>query len=168
MLRFFAGDGVSNVSRRPDIASVIILGRFGQRMTESEYAYEVDVPTRYRDMDPMGWVHNSVLLVYVEEARMGYFNDVLDVPSGEVDGAIARQEIEYASAVESLDEVTVRYRVSELGTSSLTTEFEVESDGQLSASGAVTFVVLDEDREPMTIPDRWRRLIREFEQTPVE
>lgn len=168
VFRFDAGDTLDPDFCDADIDRVIIIGRHTQRMTDSEYAYEVDVPTRYRDIDAMGWVHNSVLLVYVEEARMGYFSDVLDIPSGEVDGAIARQEIEYASAVESLDDVTVRYRVSELGTSSLTTEFEVESDGQLAASGGVTFVVLDEDREPKTIPDRWRRTIRQFEHTPVE
>ena len=151
-----------------EIASVMILGRVAHCMTDSAYAYEVAVPTRYRDLDPMGWVHNSVLLVYVEEARMGYFDDVLDIPDGEVDGAIAHQEIEYASAVESLDDVIVRYRVNELGTSSLTTEFEVESDGQLATSGTVTFVVLDENRQPLTIPDRWRRAIRQFEHHTVE
>lgn len=146
------------------IVRVIPLAELGLRVT---YAYEVDVPTRYRDLDIMGWVHNSVLLVYVEEARMGYFHDVVDVPPDEMDGAIARQEIEYTEAVESLGAVTVRHRVTEIGNSSLTTEFEVESDGQIAASGEVTFVVLDENREPRTIPDQWRRDIQQFEHSTV-
>lgn len=150
------------------IVKMMALAELGPHVTDSEFVYELDVPTRYRDLDIMGWVHNSVLLVYVEEARMGYFHDVVDVPPDEMDGAIARQEIDYTKAVESFDAVTVRHRVTEIGNSSLTTQFEVESDGQIAASGDVTFIVLDENREPRTVPERWRRKIQEFEQIMVK
>lgn len=137
-------------------------------MTESEYAYETDVNVRYRDLDTMGWTHNSVLLVYVEEARIGYFANVLGAETDETDGAIVRQEIDYETPVEYGDSVTVRYRVAEVGESSLTTRFEVTTDGSVAASGTVVYVFVDESRTPRSIPQDWKERIREFEPATAE
>jgi acyl-CoA thioester hydrolase len=137
-------------------------------MTDTEYAYETDVPVRYRDLDTMGWTHNTVLLVYVEEARIGYFRDVLGADADETDGAIVRQEIEYRTPVEYGESVTVRFRVAAVGESSLTTRFEVTADGTVAVEGEVVYVFVDESRTPRAVPQEWKEEVLEFEPATVE
>jgi acyl-CoA thioester hydrolase len=134
----------------------------------SEFSYETDVTVRFRDMDVMGQVHNAVILGYVEEARVGYFADVLGVDITETDGAIARQEIDYRAVIAPDADVTVRYRVAELGSTSITMAFEVVADGETAAGGEVVHVVLDDDGEPSPVPEPWAEKIREYEAGPVE
>lgn len=136
--------------------------------TDDSYAYETDVAVRFRDLDPMRQVHNAVLLVYVEEARVRYFRDVLDADIAGMNGAIVRQEIDYEGPVTLDSAVTVRYRVSRVGDASLTMAFEVVADGEVAASGEVVHVVLDEDDAPAAVPPSWRSAIRDFEDAPVE
>lgn len=137
-------------------------------MANTEYAYETDVDVRYRDLDTMGWSHNSVVLVYVEEARIGYFRDVLGADADETDGAIVRQAIDYETPVEYGQSVTVQYRVAELGGSSLTTRFEVVTDDTVAAKGKVVYVFVDGSRTPRPLPQDWKERIREFEPATVE
>ncbi|MFC7134776.1 MULTISPECIES: acyl-CoA thioesterase [Salinibaculum] len=137
-------------------------------MSDTPYTYETDVTVRFRDLDVMKQVHNAVVLQYVEEARVRYFRDVLDVDITEMNGAIARQEIDYAGPVTFDAAVTVRYRVASIGEASLTMAFEVVADGEVAASGEVVHVVLDEANEPTAVPSSWRMDIRDFEDVPVE
>ena len=125
--------------------------------------YETTVQVRFRDLDVMGQVHNAVLLTYVEEARVRYFRDVLDVALAETDGAVARQAIDYHAPIDREREVTVRYRVTDIGDSSLTMAFEVRADDELAASGEVVHVVLDDEGDPSAVPAAWAERIREFE-----
>lgn len=143
--------------------------------------YETTVQVRFRDLDVMGQVHNAVLLTYVEEARVRYFRDVLDVALAETDGAVARQAIDYHAPIDREREVTVRYRVTDIGDSSLTMAFEVRADDELAASGGdgelaasggdddlaasgeVVHVVLDDEGDPSAVPAAWAERIREFE-----
>jgi acyl-CoA thioester hydrolase len=137
-------------------------------MSETPFRYETDVTVRFRDLDLMNQVHNGVVLQYVEEARVRYFRDVFDGDIAEMNGAIARQEIDYAAPITIGSSVTVRYRVSQIGDSSITMPFEVVADGEVAASGEVVHVVLDEDNRPTTVPSSWILNIRDFEGAPVD
>lgn len=128
---------------------------------------------RFRDVDAYGQVHNAVFLIYVEEARVRYFRDVLGEDFTELNGAIVRQDVEYASPITLEDSVIVPHRVAHLGETSLTMEFEVRTtsgsgDESLAAEGSVTHVVLDADDAPRPVPDAWREAICDFEDAPVE
>ncbi|WP_257299679.1 thioesterase family protein [Haloarchaeobius sp. FL176] len=125
--------------------------------------YETTVTVRFRDLDPMGQVHNSVVLQYVEEARIRYFRDVLDTDFTEVDGAVAGQDIDYRAPITHGASVTVRYRVTEIGSSSLTMAFEVHADDALAAEGEVVHVALDESGTPAALPESWVEKVRAFE-----
>lgn len=138
----------------------------------SKFTYESEMAVRFRDIDAYEQVHNAVFLVYVEEGRVRYFRDVLGEDFTELNGAIVHQDIEYSSSITLEDRVIVRYRVARLGETSLTMEFEVRTTGEggdnLAAEGSVTQVVLNEEDEPHSIPDAWRKAIQEFEDTPVD
>lgn len=136
-------------------------------MDSSAFAHETTLTVRFRDLDPMEQVHNSVVLQYVEEARIRYFRDVLGEELTEMNGAIARQEVDYQDLITLDSSVTVRYRVSEIGESSLTMQFEVRADDAVAARGDVVHVVLDETDSPTSVPTAWVDRIQSFEETPV-
>lgn len=138
----------------------------------NQFTYEPEMTVRFRDIDAYDQVHNAVFLIYVEEARVRYFRDVLGEEFTELNGAIVHQDIEYSSSITLEDRVTVPYRVARLGETSLTMEFEVRTTGDdgdsLAAEGSVTQVVLNEDDEPRPIPDAWREAVCGFEDAPID
>ena len=127
--------------------------------------YETTVTVRFRDLDPMGQVHNGVVLQYVEEARVRYFRDVLDTAITDPNGAIAGQDIDYRAPITYGASVAVRYWVTDIGESSLTMAFEAEADGDLAAEEGVVHVVLDDTDTPAPVPEPWVEKIRAFEGT---
>lgn len=134
----------------------------------AEFTYETTVPVRFRDLDVAGWAHNSVPLLYVEEARIDYFRDVLDEDILDMEGAIVHQSIDYEVPIRLDGPITVRYRVSTVGETSLTMAFLIETPGgERAASGEVVHAVLD-DGEPSPVPAAWRERILAFEDGPVE
>jgi acyl-CoA thioester hydrolase len=132
-------------------------------MPDPDDPYETTVTVRFRDLDPMGQVHNGVVLQYVEEARIRYFRDVLDTEFSDVTGAVAGQDIDYRAPITYGASVSVRYWVTEVGTSSLTMAFEVHADDALAAEGEVVHVALDETGAPTSLPDSWAEKVQEFE-----
>jgi len=132
-------------------------------MDNTEYSHVTEIAVRYRDIDLMGWSHNSVFLVYVEEAKIKYFQEVLGVEVEDVDGAIVHQEINYKKPVSYEDTVVVKQRVTKIGESSLTIQFRLETNNDLAAEGKVVHTFLDERKEPEQIPEEWADNIRKFE-----
>jgi acyl-CoA thioester hydrolase len=132
-------------------------------MPQQAPPYETTVTVRFRDLDPMGQVHNGVVLQYVEEGRVRYFRDVLDTDITDINGAIANQTIDYRAPITYGAEVTVRYRIADIGETSLRMTFDVEVDGSLAAEGEVVHVVLDESNTPTMVPEQWVEKIRAFE-----
>jgi acyl-CoA thioester hydrolase len=133
-----------------------------------EFTYTTTVPVRFRDLDVAGWAHNSVPLLYVEEARIDYFRDVLDQNILDMEGAIVHQSIDYEVPIRLDGAVTVHYRVSTVGETSLTMAFLIETpDGDRAASGEVVHAVLD-DGDPSPVPETWRERILAFEDGDVE
>ncbi|WP_137285154.1 acyl-CoA thioesterase [Halorussus salinisoli] len=131
-------------------------------MTDDSFTVDVDV--RYRDLDTMGHVNNAVYASYFEQARVAYFEEVLDVPLHEIESVLASLEIDFRRPVEIDDEVTVALRVPELGTSSIPMEYEVRADGTVAATGETVQVAVDEEtKSSRPIPDAWREQIRQFE-----
>ncbi|MFB6121823.1 MAG: acyl-CoA thioesterase [Halobacteriaceae archaeon] len=134
-------------------------------MKDSPYTYGTAITVRFRDLDPMGQVHNGVVLQYVEEARVRYFRDVLDEDITAMNGAIVQQDVEYATPIDYGSSVSVRYRVASVGETSLTMAFEVIADDAVAAHGEVVHVALDEDDAPTAVPNAWRERIEQFEKT---
>ncbi|MHC3437215.1 acyl-CoA thioesterase [Natrialbaceae archaeon A-gly3] len=135
----------------------------------TEFTYEVDVDVRFRDLDPMNQVHNATTLVYVEEARRRYFQDVLEERLEETNGALVHQEIDYTAPITlEAETVTTAYRFSQIGDSSLTSVFEVRTGDEVAAEGEVVHVLLDKEGTPRAVPDEWREKITAFEDAPVD
>jgi acyl-CoA thioester hydrolase len=131
----------------------------------SDYSFRTTVDVRYRDLDTMGHVNNAVYASYFEQARVAYFEEVLDVPLREIESVLASLEIDFRRPVEIDDDVTVALRVPELGESSLPMEYEVRTDGAVAATGETVQVAVDsETNSSRPIPDDWREDIQAFEE----
>lgn len=130
----------------------------------TDYSFTMDVDVRFRDLDTMGHVNNAVYATYFEQARVAYFEEVLDVPLQETESVLATLEIDFRRPVEIHDDVTVALRVPELGRSSLSMEYAVRTGETIAATGETVQVAVDSQTgSSRPIPDDWREDIREFE-----
>lgn len=128
----------------------------------TDYSYEVAADVRLRDIDFMGHVNNAIYATYLEQARFEYFRDVLDISLTDTDTVLVSLEIEYARPIEADADVTVALRVSEVGTSSLTMEYEIRADGERAATARTVQARADPDTGgSRPLPDEWRTRIEE-------
>lgn len=126
----------------------------------TEYTYEVDVDVRLRDVDFMGHVNNAVYATYLEQARAGFFEDVVGESLVSADTVLASLEIDYASPIAADQSVTVALGVPELGSSSLPMAYEVRADGERAATARTVQVIVDrETGRSRAIPSTWRERI---------
>ena len=129
-------------------------------MSDTEYEYEAPIDVRLRDVDFMGHVNNAVYATYLEEAREAYFGDVIGVSLTDVGTVLASLELDFERPIEADEELTVAVRIADLGTSSLTMEYEIRADGERAATGRSVQVLVDpETDQSRPIPDEWRRRI---------
>jgi acyl-CoA thioester hydrolase len=122
-------------------------------------------PVEFRDLDGLGYVNNAVYLAYLENGKLAYFRDVVGAVDLQHLGIVADVKIAYRSPAFLGEELAVGIRVGRLGTKSIEFEFEIRGrDGRLVADGSSVHVTFDYDRrEPIPVPDEWRRRIEAHE-----
>src|SRR5687767_12043922 len=122
-------------------------------------------PVEFRDLDGLGHVNNAVYLNYLENGKIAYFRDVVGAADLQHLGIVADVKIAYRSPAFLGEELAVGVRVGRLGTKSMEFEFEIRGrDGRLVAEGTSVHVTFDYDRrEPIPVPDEWRRRIESHE-----
>jgi acyl-CoA thioester hydrolase len=122
-------------------------------------------PVEFRDLDGLGHVNNAVYLNYLENGKIAYFRDVVGAADLQHLGIVADVKIAYRSPAFLGEELAVGVRVGRLGTKSMEFEFEIRGrDGRLVAEGTSVHVTFDYDRrEPVPVPDEWRRRIESHE-----
>ncbi|AHF99291.1 thioesterase [Halostagnicola larsenii XH-48] len=111
----------------------------------SEYAYEVAIDVRLRDVDFMGHVNNAIYATYLEEAREAYFTDIVGQSLVELDTVLASLEIEYETPIEAEQTVTVGLGVTDLGDSSIPIEYEIRAGGTRAATARSVQVFVDRE-----------------------
>jgi acyl-CoA thioester hydrolase len=141
----------------------------GSEAAPAGYGFAVDIGVRYRDADAMGHVNNAVYGTYLEQARVAYFDRVLDVPIHERDMVLAHVELDFrASVTLAADRVRVAVRVASLGESSFRMTYEVRTpEGDVAATGESVQVAVDREGDETTgsrpVPEGWRERITAFE-----
>jgi len=119
----------------------------------SDYEYTATIEKRYNDFDTYGHVNNAVYVTYLESARIKFFRDVIG--NRDISTVIAHVEVDYESPILVDHEVTVAVRVAEIGTTSVTLDYEIRADGERAATARTTQVLLDEDDEPRPVAEEW-------------
>lgn len=130
----------------------------------TEFSFEVELETRFRDIDAMGHVNNAVYATFLEQSRITYVEEVAGVDLESAGLVIANLSIDYRRPIEFGQTVTVRATVPEIGTSSMPFEHEILADGELVATGETLMVHVDrETGETVPIPEAWRERVASYE-----
>ncbi|WP_181692228.1 thioesterase family protein [Natronomonas sp. LN261] len=130
-----------------------------------ELPFETELSIRFRDLDTLEHVNNAVYATYLEQARLRYFDHVLDVPWEEREVVLANYGIDFARPL-TLEDRTVRIAcgVTEVGGSSFRMHSRVfPGDGDDPAATSNATLVAVEDGSPREIPTSWREQFAAFE-----
>lgn len=131
-------------------------------MTDFEYWTDVDL--RFSDLDTLGHVNNAVYVTYLEQARIGYFRDVMELGLDDLDLVVAHVEVDFRQAIRWGEEISVGTRVVELGTRSFRMGYEIRADDEVAATGETVQVALEPDGSgSRPVPGAWREAIVAYE-----
>jgi acyl-CoA thioester hydrolase len=120
----------------------------------------------FRELDVFGHVNNAVYLTYLENARIGYLREVLNIESFEdLLVILAKVRIDFRSRASLGEVLEIGARVSRIGTKSFDLDHEVGGpDSRLVAVASTTLVTFDYRGDTtMPVPDLWRERIESFE-----
>lgn len=135
----------------------------------SEFLFAVDVRVRLPETDAFGVCYHGSFFTYFDVARMDYLRAIglIDaVRAGRASNLIVHSAADFKSPAGFDELLTVRARVSELGSTSFTFEFRVErkDDGALVAVGRSVHVTIDgATRRPVPLPGDFREAVRKHE-----
>ena len=127
------------------------------------------IQVRWGDMDSMGHVNNAVYFTYCESARMSYFEAVRlgeHREGGRFGPALAAANLNFRRQVRYPDDLEVVARVSAIGRSSFTMEYEIRrrDGGERMADGAGVIVWVDyEEGRSLPLPEELKESIRRYE-----
>jgi acyl-CoA thioester hydrolase len=145
---------------------VLELGRVTDRKPPFKYSSLTRVG--FSDTDAQGIVYYGRYLPYFDQARVEYLRHLGLLRSSPEDNEFVMRAntIEYHAPARFDDLVEVFIRVSRIGTTSLTCEYEAfrVEDDVLMVTASQTLVLVDlDERKACPIPDWFREPIRDFE-----
>jgi acyl-CoA thioester hydrolase len=136
----------------------------------SEFHYVEEVTVRFGDLDINNHVNNVAYFRYLEEARGGYFDNVVGIPFESTETVIAEQTIKYRHELSRGQPVTVAVRTAKVGESSLILEYEIRTtdpetgEKQIAATAETVQVFVDSTTgQAGRIPDEWRNAIQKHD-----
>jgi acyl-CoA thioester hydrolase len=138
-------------------------------MTDQPFRFSIAINVRFRDIDALGHVNNAVYFTYMEQARVDYLQQLGLYKRTQSDPGIiiAEATCQYKAPIRMNAVVVVKVRVSQIGNSSFTMDYQLEDQagGQIMALGRTVNVAYDyvAGRSTPLLPE-WRRALEEFEQ----
>lgn len=141
-----------------------------------EFRHRTRLDVRFRDVDAFGHVNNAVFLSYIEQARIRYLAESLQLPISltdvrELPLILARTEIDYRAPIFFGESVEIGTRVDWIGRSSFSMSHRITagSDAHLVAEVATILVCYDYAAvKPMPVPDEWRARLVATEGRPLD
>jgi acyl-CoA thioester hydrolase len=121
------------------------------------------IDVRYADLDGMNHLNHVTYVEYMEDIRLDYFEEVLDLDLENPGLVIAEVSVEYSAPITRGETVEIEVEVPSLDDKSFPMAYTVRrEDGAVAATAETVQVAVDSDgaRE---LPDDWRAAIREFE-----
>jgi acyl-CoA thioester hydrolase len=109
------------------------------------FSFHYEVPVRFRDLDALGHAHHSLSLIYIEEARAAWWREIVGQHSlDSIDYVLGQVTVSFRQRILYPGCVRVGLRVSRVGNSSFTVEYELRSQqGELLATAETVQVMYD-------------------------
>ena len=127
------------------------------------YCHWTQVTVRYSDQDTMGHVNNCSYAAYVEQSRVRFIRDLLDLENQpNIDFLLANVSINYLKEMHFPATLDVGARVLKLGNKSVTTGYGIFI-GEICYSTATSInVFLNlKTRETVLMPDHIRTILED-------
>jgi acyl-CoA thioester hydrolase len=106
--------------------------------------YVHETPVRFGDTDAMGHVNNATFLSYLEDARVGFFAEVVGNGVGLPGMILARTEVDFVRPVLfGIGPVRTEAWVEQVGTKSFRMGYTMEQDGNVVARAVSVQVAYD-------------------------
>jgi acyl-CoA thioester hydrolase len=116
----------------------------------------------FGDTDASGWMHFPNIFRYFEEAEHAFLKSRGVLVFDRAQGGWPRVKVscDYKCPLLTGDRIEVHLKISRIGASSVTWDFEVlTSSGELAAHGSVTTVRVNHDGKPQLISEGERALL---------
>lgn len=119
------------------------------------YTCEIDV--RYKDIDALRHVSHVEYVTYMQQARLEYLDDELNMDAHGIDPVVVHVELDYEQSIHLGDDVVVGVRCCDPGETSFRTVYEIRAGGEIAATGESVQIAADpETGESKPLPDEWR------------
>jgi acyl-CoA thioester hydrolase len=141
-----------------------------QEINFDKYKHKIELNVRFMDLDAMHHVNNARYLNFLEESRIAYSQEILqlfnDVKT--FNAVVARIEIDYLRPIQFGEKVFVYTRVSKIGTKSFHFEsvIAIDKNGKNVAVAVATQALVNIDiksGKSEAIPEDIRKKIEQFE-----
>ncbi len=129
------------------------------------------IEVRFRDIDMLGHVNNSVMFTYIETARVPFLAAVRgrDISLSDISYIVAHINCDFRKPVFYGQTVEVGTRITQVNRSSMKLEHRVEADGELAGEGYCILVHFDYAANKSTpISAEMVAKIEAFEGNPVK
>lgn len=107
------------------------------------FSFETSVQVRFQDLDAMGHVNNAVYATYLEQGRIRYFTDHVDLDPDAIHTVVAHLELDFEAPLTDARTVTVGVETRSVGETSYTLGYAIEDDGTTVATGETVQVWID-------------------------
>ena len=136
----------------------------------SDFKFNHKLRVRFAETDLQGIVFNGNYLTYYDVAWTEYFRAVgfewKDIVATGADTVLARTTLEFKSPAQFDEVLEVYTRVSKIGNTSMTFDFEIYPEGEERLIGAASslYVCVDPKAlKPVRVPNELRSRISQFE-----
>jgi acyl-CoA thioester hydrolase len=131
------------------------------------FRHRTRLEVRFRDIDAFRHVNNAAFFTYIEEARIRYLCDLLEIEAVErLPMIMAAVQIDFKSPILYGQEVEIGTRVDWVGNTSFSMSHHLTASPQarIVAQAATILVAYDYETEaPMPVPDAWRNAFAGWE-----
>jgi acyl-CoA thioester hydrolase len=132
-----------------------------------EFRHRTRLEVRFRDIDAFRHVNNAAFFTYIEQARIRYLCDLLDVEAVErLPLILAAVQIDFRSPILYGQEVEIGTRVNWIGRTSFSMSHHLTAtpDDRLVAEADSILVAYDYATEkPMPVAEAWRAAFARWE-----
>lgn len=128
------------------------------QVNHSEFHDFFEMETRWKDLDAMGHINNSVFLTYLESSRINLFKQLKfkDVPF-----IMASIKLDYLKQIKHPSKLVIGNKISRLGNKSfdILSGIFVENDLEPAAIAVITCVCFDyKKQETISVPKEIKKL----------
>jgi acyl-CoA thioester hydrolase len=127
------------------------------------------VAIRFSDIDAFGHVNNAVYLTYFEEARVRFFDDVVEWGYDWTNEGVilARAEVDFIVPVHFKDEIKIVTYCSRIGTKSFDLSYQmvkyIEGKEVLLSACTTVMVAFDyQKKQSVAVPENWKNALSKY------